>query len=82
MQPKRLQPLYHKIKTFIVEKIDRGEWQIGAKISSEAELVTHFGTSRMTVNRAVRELTAEGRLIRKQGQGTYVEALKTQSDFI
>ncbi|MBT8360590.1 MAG: GntR family transcriptional regulator, partial [Deltaproteobacteria bacterium] len=43
-----MQPLYHKIKTFIVEKIDRGEWQIGAKISSEAELVAHFGTSRMT----------------------------------
>ncbi|NNK97273.1 MAG: histidine utilization repressor [Desulfobacterales bacterium] len=82
IQPKRLQPLYIKIKTFIVDKIDRGEWQIGAKISSEAELVTHFGTSRMTVNRAVRELTAEGRLIRKQGQGTYVAALKPQSAFL
>jgi len=82
IQAKRPQPLYQKIKTFIVDKIDRGEWQTGARISSEAELVAHFGTSRMTVNRAVRELTAEGRLIRKQGQGTYVAALKPQSAFL
>ena len=72
-------PLYHKIKNFVLEKIEKGEWQTGTKISSEAELVVFFATSRMTVNRALRELTTEGRLIRKQGRGTFVAALKPQS---
>lgn len=49
------------------------------KIDSEAELVAATGVSRMTVNRALRELTADGRLIRRQGLGTFVAEKKPQS---
>lgn len=42
------------------------------QIASETELVNILIVSRMTVNRALRELTAEGRLIRIQGRGTFV----------
>ncbi len=56
--------------------------KLAKKLFSEAELVAHFNTSRMTVNRAVRELTAEGRLVRKQGKGTYVASLKPKSAFL
>ena len=38
---------------------------------SEAELVAQFGVSRMTVNRALRELQAEGLVERVQGVGTF-----------
>ena len=38
---------------------------------SEAELVAKFGVSRMTVNRALRELQAEGLVDRVQGVGTF-----------
>ena len=82
MKKKSTQPLFRKIKQYILGRIEKGEWKTGAKISSEAELVAHFSTSRMTVNRAVRELTAEGRLVRKQGKGTYVASLKPKSAFL
>ena len=47
--------------------------------SSEAELVAQFGFSRMTINRALRELTDEGLLVRLQGVGTFVAEPKGQS---
>jgi GntR family histidine utilization transcriptional repressor len=42
---------------------------------SEAELVAEFGVSRMTVNRALRELQAEGLVERSQGVGTFAAPL-------
>jgi GntR family histidine utilization transcriptional repressor len=38
---------------------------------SETELVAEFGVSRMTVNRALRELQSEGLVDRSQGVGTF-----------
>ena len=72
-------PLYQQVKSLILEKIDTGEWRQGMKVHSEAELVASTGFSRMTVNRALRELTAEGRLVRRQGKGTFVAERKPQS---
>ncbi|BDD86561.1 histidine utilization repressor [Desulfofustis limnaeus] len=77
-RPKNV-PLYKQIKARIVERIERGELRQGMRIESEAELVDLLGVSRMTVNRALRELTAEGRLIRIQGRGTFVADRKPQS---
>jgi GntR family histidine utilization transcriptional repressor len=42
---------------------------------SEAELVARFGVSRMTVNRALRELQGEGLIERVQGVGTFAAQL-------
>ena len=42
---------------------------------SEAELVAEFGVSRMTVNRALRELQTEGLVERSQGVGTFAAPL-------
>lgn len=72
-------PLYQQIKEYIIERIRSGEWQANAKIATEHALVAHFGVSRMTVNRALRELTAEGILTRIQGKGTYVAEAKPLS---
>ena len=65
-------PLYQQIKNAIVEKIHSGEWQAGEKIPSENQLAADFGASRMTINRPLRELTAEGILKRVHGLGTFV----------
>lgn len=81
-KPEKQQPIYRRIKQYILENIDRGEWQVGARIPSEAELEEYFATSRMTVNRAVRELTVEGKLTRSQGRGTFVAAHKPRSTFL
>lgn len=78
-KPETNRPLYQQVKHYIVNKIQSGEWRPLMKIESEAELVAATGVSRMTVNRALRELTAEGRLIRRQGQGTFVAETKPQS---
>ncbi len=68
----KARPLYEQVKLYIMEKLVSGEWAAGSKIESELKLVKRFSVSRMTVNRALRELTAEGKLIRKQGVGTFV----------
>ena len=72
-------PLYLQVKQSIIEKIQAGEWQANDRVPSEAELVVQFDCSRMTANRALRELTAEGLLVRLQGVGTFVAEPKGQS---
>lgn len=69
-------PFYEKVKQAISEKIHSGVWRPHDRIPSEAELVAQFGFSRMTINRALRELTDEGLLVRLQGVGTFVAERK------
>ena len=72
-------PFYEKVKQAISEKIASGVWRPHDRIPSEAELVAQFGFSRMTINRALRELTDDGLLVRLQGVGTFVAEPKGQS---
>jgi GntR family transcriptional regulator, histidine utilization repressor len=44
----------------------------GDRLPSEAELVASFGVSRMTANRALRELQAEGIVTRRAGAGSFI----------
>jgi GntR family histidine utilization transcriptional repressor len=72
-------PRYSQIKRMISARIQSGDWRPGDRIASEAELVRDIGVSRMTINRALRELTLEGQLVRVQGVGTFVAENKAQS---
>ncbi|MBL4563084.1 histidine utilization repressor [Citrobacter koseri] len=72
-------PFYEKVKQTISDNIASGVWRPHDRIPSEAELVAQFGFSRMTINRALRELTDEGLLVRLQGVGTFVVEPKGQS---
>lgn len=65
-------PLYQKVKDYILEHIGSGEWQYNDRVPSENELVEIMGASRMTVNRALRELADDGILVRTAGVGTFV----------
>lgn len=65
-------PHYVRIKENILGMIADGELKPGDRVSSESELVSSFGVSRMTANRALRELTMEGVLTRSAGLGTFV----------
>jgi GntR family histidine utilization transcriptional repressor len=65
-------PLYERIKMLILTQITSAAWPVGERIPSENDLVRRVGASRMTVNRAVRELTAAGYLVRLRGVGTFV----------
>lgn len=68
-------PAYEQVKSFIRARISGGEWRPGDTVPSEAALMHQFGISRMTVNRALRELAAEGLVVRVQGSGTRVAEL-------
>ena len=72
---KPLLPAYEQVKAFIKTRISAGTWKPGDPVPSEAALAAQFGISRMTVNRALRELTAEGMVTRVQGSGTRVAEL-------
>ncbi len=71
-------PIYERIKLSIKEKIDSGKLKPGHRISSELELSNMFNVSRMTANRALKELAAEGRVTRIQGLGSFVAEPKPE----
>ena len=67
------QPIYARVKDHILAQIRSGALTAGSRVPSENELVTQFSISRMTANRALRELTADGFLARVPGVGTFVK---------
>lgn len=69
----QMQPLYMQVKDHILGHIQSGTWAAGSRVPSENELVESFGISRMTANRALRELSADGYLARVPGVGTFVK---------
>jgi GntR family histidine utilization transcriptional repressor len=66
---------YLRIKEWLKAELAQGRWLPGTLMPSEAELVARFHVSRMTVNRALRELQAEGLVDRVQGVGTFAAQL-------
>ncbi|MFG9006951.1 histidine utilization repressor [Pseudomonas aeruginosa] len=72
-------PQYERVKQMITAQIRAGVWPVHHRVPSESELVAQTGLSRMTINRALRELTAEGLLVRTQGVGTFVAEAKGQT---
>ena len=75
-------PAYQRIKNAILDNIHSGKWQAGSAISTEMALATEFGVSRMTVNRALKELSEERVLERRQGSGTFVAQQKFNHTFV
>jgi GntR family histidine utilization transcriptional repressor len=67
-----LQPLYLQVKQHILDNIGSGKWGASARVPSENDIVKSFGVSRMTANRALKELTDEGVLVRIAGVGSFV----------
>jgi GntR family histidine utilization transcriptional repressor len=74
--------LYEQVKAFISSKIQDGSWPAGHRLSSESELVAQFGVARMTVNRALRDLSEQGRIVRVPGVGSFVAENKPQSTLL
>ncbi|MCI4429430.1 MAG: histidine utilization repressor [Burkholderiales bacterium] len=66
---------YARVKQYVKQQLASGRWPPDALMPSEAELVAQFAVSRMTVNRALRELQGEGLVHRVQGIGTFAAPL-------
>lgn len=73
-------PIYQQIKQYINDQIDSGRWVVGQRIATELELTEQFSVSRMTVNKAIRDLVAEGKLQRKPRLGTFVCAPEEKAE--
>jgi GntR family histidine utilization transcriptional repressor len=80
--PSSATPVFQTIKDYLLKEIQAGTWKEGDAIPSESALAQQFTVSRMTVNRAVRELTSEQILNRIQGSGTYVAQQKYQATLV
>ncbi|WP_299186626.1 UTRA domain-containing protein [uncultured Psychrobacter sp.] len=75
-------PAYQRIKNAILDNIHSGKWQAGEAISTEMALAEEFEVSRMTVNRALKELSEERVLERRQGSGTFVAQQQFNHTFV
>jgi GntR family transcriptional regulator, histidine utilization repressor len=76
------QALYEVAKAHILDRIRNGEIGVGGRVPSEHELMRSLKMARMTIHRALRELTAEGLLVRRQGLGTFVAPQRPRSELV
>ncbi len=65
-------PLYHQLKTVLLQQLRQGHWKSDDKLPTEDELGAQFGVSKATVRQALRDLAQAGLVRREQGRGTFV----------
>lgn len=75
-------PLYDQLKQIIKDSILQEVYKQGERLPNETELCEIYGVSRITVRRAIQELTEEGLLERKQGKGTFVMRTKLERELV
>ena len=68
--------LYKQIRLDIERRILTGEWPPGYRIPFEHQLMTRYGCSRMTVSKALSELTQADLIERRRRAGTFVRRPK------
>jgi GntR family histidine utilization transcriptional repressor len=71
--------LHDTIRQDVQQKILSGEWAPGHRIPFETDLAAYYGCSRMTVNKALTQLSLAGLLDRNKKWGTFVRAPHTVS---
>lgn len=65
-------PRHFQVRCILADQVETGRWQPGDKIPAETDIADALGVSKMTVNKAILGLTAEGVFIREVGRGTFV----------
>lgn len=69
-------PIYYQLAKHLEAQIRNGELKPGEALPTETELANRFEISRMTVRRAIAELTSSGMVYAQQGKGTFVATPK------
>lgn len=64
---------YLQIENDIIEKIRSQKLKTGEQIMTEQQLCSEYKVSRMTINKAISALVADGYLRRIAGKGTFVQ---------
>ena len=65
-------PITSQVNAILLERIRTQECTPGSRLPSESNLAGELGVSPPSVRSALGRLAGEGLLIRKQGDGTYV----------
>ncbi|HEY3868362.1 MAG TPA: GntR family transcriptional regulator [Actinocrinis sp.] len=65
-------PLYEQVKRDLLAAIAAGEYAPGRPFVTQREICERFDVSHATAVRALNDLAAEGHVVRKRGQGTFV----------
>lgn len=73
-------PLYKQLMKKLRGDITVGMYPVHSRIPSEQELCDAYQVSRVTVRKALAELTKEGLLERRQGKGTFVATPRIHKD--
>lgn len=73
-------PLYKQLMQKLRSDIAGGVYPVHSRIPSEQELCDTYQVSRVTVRKALAELTQEGLLKRHQGKGTFVSVPRICKD--
>ena len=63
-----------QVEELLRERIRDATYSPGSRIPSETELSDEFGVSRATIRTVLAKLAVNGLILRKQGDGTYVNA--------
>jgi len=58
----------------LVQRLQNAEWAIGARLPSIAEFMDVYGHSRVTIHKAMQELSSQGYVRIEQGNGTFVRS--------
>jgi GntR family transcriptional regulator len=64
---------YQQLAGILVARIERGDWQPGRRMASEADLQQQYGLSRKTVRKAIGVLEGDGLVVVVPQRGTYVK---------
>lgn len=70
-------PVFRVIADDLRAGILDGTWTEGERLPSESELLTRYGTARMTVRQAIEVLRTEGLVYTAQGKGAFVRTKPT-----
>lgn len=64
--------MYDQVAEDIAADITSGALAPGARLPTEIELAAQYQVSRVTIRRAVQELTERGLIVVSHGRGTFV----------
>lgn len=68
----RSKSIVEQVNEILRERIHDATYKPGERLPSESELAEEFGVSRATVRTVLAKLSVEGLILRRQGDGTYV----------
>ena len=76
------QPLYLQLFEVLRSRLEAGRWRVGQTLPPIPALMAEFGTSCVTVRRALGMLESQGVVRKRRGIGTTVERDVTQSRWV